>query len=175
MKRTHTGANAGYLLQHLSVRTALERAIDGSTAVNFDLVPGPGRHLVRYSGRYFLVERQREHQTVAMSSGEPWEKVLLTSVGRDVSVFDALLEEARRMNEKEAEDATVVYTCWGTEWRPFGHPRRKRRLDTIVLDDGIQEDIVDDLREWRASAPWYHARGIPYRRGYLLHGPPGES
>jgi len=25
------------------------------------------------------------------------------------------------------------------------------------------------------NAPWYHERGIPYRRGYLLHGPPGSG
>jgi SpoVK/Ycf46/Vps4 family AAA+-type ATPase len=28
---------------------------------------------------------------------------------------------------------------------------------------------------FRKSARWYHDRGIPYRRGYLLHGPPGTG
>ena len=161
--------------QHLSVTTAVERAIDGSSHLTFDLVPGPGKHLVTYGGRLFLVERQREHQSFAMNTGEPWEKVLLTSFGRDVSVFDNLLEEARSMNNKQEEGATVIYTCWGTEWRPFGHPRRKRPLDSVVLDDGVKESIVADLEEWRSSAGWYHDRGIPYRRGYLLHGPPGSG
>jgi len=165
----------GRRTQHLSVSTTLERALDGSSKMSFDLVPGPGRHLVRYGGRFFMVERQREHQTFAMNSGEPWEKVVLTSFGRDVSVFDELLEEARSINMKQEEGATVVYTCWGTEWRPFGHPRRKRRLDSVILDDGIKENIVNDLDEWRHSAPWYHTRGIPYRRGYLLHGTPGSG
>ena len=110
-----------------------------------------------------------------MNSGEPWEKVVLSSFGRDVTVFDALLEEAKDINTKQEEGSTVIYTCWGTEWRPFGHPRRKRRLDSVVLDDGIMEHIVTDLDEWRSSAAWYHDRGIPYRRGYLLHGPPGTA
>ena len=152
----------GRRTQHLSVTTAVERAIDGSSSLTFDLVPGPGRHLVRYGGRFFMVERQREHQSFAMNTGEPWEKVLLTSFGRDVSVFDDLLEEARSMNMKQEEGATVIYTCWGTEWRPFGHPRRKRPLDSVVLDDGVKEAIVSDLEEWRASATWYHD-SIPYQ------------
>lgn len=42
-----------------------------------------------------------------------------------------------------------------------------------MLADRIAERLVSDLEEWRASASWYAARGIPYRRGYLLHGPPG--
>ena len=100
---------------------------------------------------------------------------MLSSFGRDVTVFDALLEEAKDINTKQEEGSTVIYTCWGTEWRPFGHPRRKRRLDSVVLDDGIMENIVTDLDEWRSSAAWYHDRGIPYRRGYLLHGPPGTA
>ncbi len=34
---------------------------------------------------------------------------------------------------------------------------------------------LDDLRDFYRSEAWYAARGIPYRRGYLLHGPPGTG
>ena len=53
--------------------------------------------------------------------------------------------------------------------------KTKRPLSSVVLADGLSESIVDDLREWKASSTWYHDRGIPYRRGYLLHGPPGSG
>ena len=39
--------------------------------------------------------------------------------------------------------------------------------------DGVAESILADVRRFLSSAPWYLSRGIPYRRGYLLHGPPG--
>ena len=45
----------------------------------------------------------------------------------------------------------------------------------MVLGDGVSERILDDLGEWRGSKEWYRQRGIPYRRGYLLHGPPGSG
>lgn len=32
-----------------------------------------------------------------------------------------------------------------------------------------------DISMFRSSASWYHDRGVPYRRGYLLHGPPGTG
>merc|ERR1712029_1121609 len=35
------------------------------------------------------------------------------------------------------------------------------------------ETIVDDVKDFIDSVNWYRDRGIPYRRGYLLHGPPG--
>lgn len=36
------------------------------------------------------------------------------------------------------------------------------------------EAILEDCVEFLASEAWYAHHGIPYRRGYLLYGPPGE-
>jgi chaperone BCS1 len=37
------------------------------------------------------------------------------------------------------------------------------------------QSILDDAREFLDSEEWYTLAGIPYRRGYLLHGPPGTG
>ncbi len=37
------------------------------------------------------------------------------------------------------------------------------------------QDLIDDLRVWTVSESWYAERGIPWRRGYLLHGRPGTG
>ena len=44
-----------------------------------------------------------------------------------------------------------------------------------MLDEGIAEHIASDVSEFVGSFSWYAERGIPYRRGYLLHGPPGSG
>ncbi|GAA5839323.1 hypothetical protein JCM5353_000373, partial [Sporobolomyces roseus] len=64
---------------------------------------------------------------------------------------------------------------WGAEWRPFGRPREKRLLESVVLDEGVKERVVDDVKSFMSRGRWYSERGIPYRRGYLLHGPPGSG
>mmetsp|Transcript_24798 Transcript_24798/g.59660 ORF Transcript_24798/g.59660 Transcript_24798/m.59660 type:complete len:496 (+) Transcript_24798:297-1784(+) len=168
-------SNQGRRTQHLSVNTVFRKKTDGSEQMLFDFVPGPGRHMIWYKSRFFAVQRHREAQMLDLNSGTPWEKVTLMSVGRDVSVFEDLLVEAKEKALKAETGKTVIYTNWGTEWRPFGHPRRKRAIDSVILDEGISESILADVYDWRASAPWYHERGIPYRRGYLLHGPPGSG
>ena len=73
------------------------------------------------------------------------------------------------------EGKTTVYTNWGSEWRPFGNPRKHRPLNSVILDQGISDKILQDVIEWKSSNIWYVDRGIPYRRGYLLHGPPGSG
>ena len=37
------------------------------------------------------------------------------------------------------------------------------------------EDIVADARAFLQSQAWYEKKGIPYRRGYLIYGPPGTG
>ena len=160
----------GRSTQHLSVNT-----VSRGEGLGFDLVPGPGRHLITYGNRLFLVDRAREHQTVNMTSGTPWERITLTALGRDPSCFEGLLREARQQALPRDEGTTTIYTSWGTEWRPFGAPRRKRPIESVVLGSGVAESVLSDMNEWTARREWYRQRGIPYRRGYLLHGPPGSG
>lgn len=55
--------------------------------------------------------------------------------------------------------------------------RPSRPMDTVVLDAERKTAVLDDVNEYLdpATAQWYANRGIPYRRGYLFHGPPGTG
>lgn len=77
------------------------------------------------------------------------------------------------MAVEKHEGKTIMYTAVGAEWRQFGYPRQRRPINSVVLDRGISERILKDVQEFIDSPLWYRERGIPYRRGYLLHGPPG--
>lgn len=159
--------------QHLGVETTFLQHDNGSVSTKFDFVPSPGRHLIHYNRHWIQVVREREKTMIDINSGTPWETVTLTAVGRSHKVFDELLEEARTKALKKEEGKTVIYTSLGVEWRPFGRPRRRRPLTSVVLKEGIAQRLVQDVQEFCKSQQWYIDRGIPYRRGYLLHGPPG--
>lgn len=161
--------------RHLSVETNFIQHDNGAVSTNFSLVPGPGKHLIKYNGAYMLVNRERSGKLLDMTSGTPFETVTLTTLYLDRHLFSSLLAEAKKMALKAQEGKTVLFTSWGPEWRPFGQPRRKRVLASVILDKGVSDMIVDDVRDFLASGPWYHERGIPYRRGYLLYGPPGSG
>jgi chaperone BCS1 len=88
----------------------------------------------------------------------------------------SLFSEARTLALKFSEGKTRMLTPWGsTDWKNFGEPKRKRPIDSVVLEEGLKERILDDIRGFISSRTWYLDRGIPYRRGYLLHGPPGTG
>lgn len=161
--------------RHLSVETNYIQHNNGAITTKFSLVPGPGKHLIRYKGAFMLVNRERSGKLIDMTNGAPFETVRLTTLYSDRNLFSDLLTEAKTLALKVREGKTVLYTSWGPEWRPFGNPRAKRLLGSVILDEGLDRLILDDVKDFLNSSEWYHNRGIPYRRGYLLYGPPGSG
>lgn len=66
---------------------------------------------------------------------------------------------ARDLALQQEEGKTVMYTAVGSEWRSFGYPRRRRPLDSVVLEQGLAERIVRDIREFIDNPKWYIDRG----------------
>ena len=89
-------------------------------------------------------------------------------------MFLEILEEARAEAEKDLDGKTVMYTCPHGDWRQFGQPKAKRDIKSVILKEGLSEKILSDITNFLDSSQWYKDRGIPYRRGYLFHGPPGN-
>ena len=109
----------------------------------YDFQPSVGTHFIKFKGIWIKVERTRENRL-----SEPWETVQLTTLGRQRKLFSDILDDAREMVLDEFAGKTVMYTCIGTEWRPFGHPRQQRPLDSVVLAENLSEEIVKDVKEF---------------------------
>ncbi|VDD76329.1 unnamed protein product [Mesocestoides corti] len=159
--------------QHLSVETSVVRTETGRIKAAFDFIPSTGVHYIFHQGRILRVERVRSQSTLQGASIAPFESVTLTTVGFDTRIFLDILEDARCAAIAKDEGWTVIYKAVGPEWRQFGYPRPRRALNSVVLKEGLAESITSDVQEFIDSQKWYSVRGIPYRRGYLLYGPPG--
>lgn len=146
-------------VQHLAVETSYKQHDNGSITTTFGLVPGPGIHYFRWRGAWMKVERQRDGKMMDLSTGSPWETITVTTLSRDRHVFTQLLQEAQEMALKKQEGKTVIYTSYGPEWRPFGMPRKRRSLDSVVLDKGVKERIVADVKAFIGNGKWYNDRG----------------
>lgn len=91
---------------------------------------------------------------------------------KDNSILKELLQEALAAAIKKEDDDTInIYTitwCW-----ELAMTKKARRKDSVILDMNDMEVLLDDARKFLNSGKWYFEMGIPYRRGYLLYGPPG--
>ncbi|KAF2712219.1 hypothetical protein K504DRAFT_531349 [Pleomassaria siparia CBS 279.74] len=161
-------------LHHLQARTS-QPSNGPSHAAHFAFVPGPGKHVLRYGGSLVWVDRQRE-KSISVGDAEPFETITLTTLYTDRGVFERIFAEAHSMYQQLQEGKTIIYNAsMGFDWKQFGEPKRKRPLDSVVLERGVKERITEDVQAFLAARTWYLDRGIPYRRGYLLYGPPGTG
>ncbi|XP_014206737.1 mitochondrial chaperone BCS1 [Copidosoma floridanum] len=159
--------------QHLAVSTSFLQSDTGYVTTKYEFIPSIGTHFFRFRNNWIKVERTREQQMHDVNLGMPFESVHLTALGKNKEMYFEILDEARQMALAEHKGKTIMYTAMGHEWRQFGHPKKQRPLDSVILDDDISDKIVNDCEEFIKNVKWYSDRGIPYRRGYLLHGPPG--
>ena len=95
-----------------------------------------------------------------MAVGVPWETVTLTTLSRDRHLFPVLLAEARHNALKGQEGRLVINTAWGTSWKPFGKPRPKRPLGSVVLREGVAERVTSDVKTFLQRRRWYADRGM---------------
>ena len=52
--------------------------------------------------------------------------------------------------------------------------RMTSAVEKLALDETSLE-LVDEAKRWRETEDWHRERGLPWRRGYLLHGQPGTG
>lgn len=135
------------------------------------LKPGEGLHIVRRFGTRFLVWSNLEDNGFAGKI----HTVTIRCYGRDPAPLERLVEDARTLAKRReaGKNVTFVNDTWG-EWKHvrLGEPRP---LETVILRGGVLEEIAQDLETFLESRELYRARGVPYRRGYLLEGPPGNG
>ena len=62
------------------------------------------------------------------------------------------------------------YNAWSLSARV-----RPRPLSSVILDGDQGQRLLGDMRRFLGGEAWYAETGVPYRRGYLLHGPPGNG
>ncbi|CAD5229164.1 unnamed protein product [Bursaphelenchus okinawaensis] len=159
----------------ISASSVISQTESGKVSSSFYLLPGYGTHYFSYDYRFIQVERSREkHQIQKNGVRTALETVTLTTFGSPLIWKDFLHKATVEALEKE-ETGTVVYNAIGPEWHRMGNPRRKRPIESVILAEGIVDNIIKDIEEFIDSSEWYISRGIPYRRGYLFYGPPGTG
>ncbi|GET92231.1 hypothetical protein, conserved [Leishmania tarentolae] len=131
------------------------------------------RHYFFYEGRPLTLTRRRRDNVSPGYSDDIFETLEFTTIGTSATVLQSIVKEAQQFAEQEDSDHTVVYMNGGSSWTRQSRPRSRRAIQSVVLPEGMSEFILADVKKFLSSSSFYKQLGVPYRRGYLLHGPPG--
>ena len=121
-----------------------------------------GFDFFKFKNRIFVVTSTSQDLTIWTLglSPQPIKDVL-------VSIVDAAKAAIQR--------TTQIWTPRsGFGWDVISE-RSVRPLDSVYLPLGVKEMLKKDVAEYLSqdTRTFYHQRGVPLRRGYLLYGPPG--
>ncbi|KAJ2982748.1 hypothetical protein NUW58_g6376 [Xylaria curta] len=144
--------------------------------------PSFGSHYFWYRGHMLLFRRTANREQNSFMVVSEREEISIACFGRNPSILKELLLEAREKYNEKDEHKTQIYR--GTTKAASTEPswqrcmsRASRPFSTVILNEKTKKELVDDVTDYLnpATQRWYANRGIPYRRGYLLHGPPGTG
>ncbi|KAI8889454.1 P-loop containing nucleoside triphosphate hydrolase protein [Backusella circina FSU 941] len=144
-----------------------------------------------YKGYKIFISRSEEELSGQMAInrlrfGHPGEATTETIVikmrSRDLQKLRSFIQEWIDEYYEIRKNKLVIYKCkfqnygWDDDnyWQEHSY-KQKRHFSSVVLKKGDQERILRDIITFKESKDWYDARGIPYRRGYLLWGEPGTG
>ena len=156
-----------------------------------------------HNGTYFRINRKKESymNTTGWSAMKDLEEIRLSCFGRSIGMHSKvlfyrskklilvigplkhLLADAKTAYYLDTRQKTTIYRPRAKEQRREGNlwqqvaRRPVRPMRTVVLDSKEKHEILADINEYLhpATPRWYASRGIPLRRGYLFHGPPGTG
>lgn len=140
----------------------------------FYLFPARGSHFFWHGFRPVFVHRYKEDVKADLDSGAIPERIMLRTLGRSQAPLRKIMEEARQLSTEEQKSVTPIYIADGVYWERLGS-QSPRKASSVILRDGVMEGILNDLGAFAKSSETYATRGIPYRRGYLFFGSPGNG
>ena len=136
-----------------------------------------------HKGRFFRFSRTvKSHQSIWSDGDE--DELVLYCIGRSTEPIKQLLQDIKLWTIREQVAKTSIRHATSRNFRGSSsmtwsarNPRPSRPISTVILDEKQKAAVIDDMNEFLdpRSPAWYASRGIPYRRGYLFHGPPGTG
>eukprot|EP01060_Flectonema_neradi_P002163 TRINITY_DN11311_c0_g1_i1.p1 TRINITY_DN11311_c0_g1~~TRINITY_DN11311_c0_g1_i1.p1 ORF type:complete len:417 (+),score=51.95 TRINITY_DN11311_c0_g1_i1:64-1314(+) len=159
-----------YLHKSIMTSNLIVHAND-SVSAKMRYVPSPGTHFFIHGSRFYWVKRSRQIEKT--HGTDVLETVQIGTLGSSWQAIDDILQQASNEASILDEHQTVIYTTTGSKWVRFQDPRTKKPLQSVVLPADKKPRILRDISRFLSDRSWYEGMGIPYRRGYLLYGPPG--
>ncbi len=137
-------------------------------------VPAPGNYLSIHKKWPILIRVVREDIKQGNLSIGYRHRTTVATILRGREFLESVVNEAHDVYQQmHNEEVEIHYPRWGS-WR-IAQRTPPRPFDSIFLDGDMKERLVADIQKFLSSSDWYHDKGIPWKRGYLLHGGPGNG
>ena len=151
------------------------RRVDLGTTMRTErvaLIPAPGTNWFWYSRRPFLVYYYRSEGTRERAARRI-ESLTFRTLGRKQTFLQDFVDDVVACHVKRLGVQSPLFAYNGGWDLVEGYA--PRLLDSVILQPGEKEHLVQDIESFRRSKQRYACLGVPYHRRYLFYGPPGTG
>lgn len=149
--------------------------VEIKSKIDFNLSPSVGNALITYKGKKCLVRVSRREQQMGSFSLGYLDSISITIMGSNRQILTDLLNDAYQFYNKDTLNHIQVFCNRNYSGWNLINALPKRSKDTLFYDDSIIDNVENDVEKFLNNRQWYLDRGIPYHRGYLFYGEPGNG
>ncbi len=140
----------------------------GNTYGYDGVAPGFGTFWFIWKARLVIVYR---HRTKEGTYEQPLDTLYLRIFFPFSKTVEHLLNDIKDVGKKDTNKIKIY--VWRTDyWSDFTNIM-PRPMSSIYLPEEQKARILKDAQDFFQDKLWYQEKGVPYKRGYLLYGPPG--
>jgi mitochondrial chaperone BCS1 len=155
---------------------------DQRTVNTFEFRPDSDHaiHRFNFDGHVIYMTRKKSSEPIPLTGRDvPFtpESLTLSVWGPNTMVIQKLFQislesDAKGRHGNSLRIFTQSNSSWLIGWE-LALVKNRRMKDSVILDDNDMDFLLKDAKKFLNRSQWYANMGIPYRRGYLLYGPPG--
>ena len=138
---------------------------------NWTLGPGYGGAVFLFEGRPVVAGLEKEE-----SVGMGFRMTLtLRFLGPGVGRVERFVERVHQFGDLSRRGVHV--RAWVDEgyWTTVVENKPRRALGTVHLPSGVKRELVERVERFYSGEQWYRERGLDWRMGVMLGGPPGTG
>src|SRR5215475_3129093 len=152
-------------IRHLDLDTTMRNE-------RISMIPAPGMHWFWYGGKPFQVWFSR-YEGSQQYATKRTESFTFRTIGRNRLFLQRFVDDVVNCHLKRLGIQSYLYV-YNDGW-DYIEGYSPRLLDSVVLEPGEKEHLIEDIARFRKSKQRYQHLGVPYHRGYLFYGSPGTG
>lgn len=152
----------------------------GIDSPNREIIESPdeGSHFFFWRGRPVILQKTSQDLTHFSThfdgQNSVVEEIRLMTVFGNKGVVESIIAETKQILKDKPRNAHVYNLDPHGYWHQSSS-KPSRPISSVILNNNLQYQILQDAKSFFNNKDWYIECGIPYRRGYLFYGPPGNG
>lgn len=130
--------------------------------------------IIKYKDKRIFIKCEKKEKLLDKLSVGYSSLITLSCFGKKDILSDLINFCYQRFYE-ENKNYIPLYNYANNCWWKKSRSRVIRDRKSLFFDDQLIEKLEVDLHKFLLSSERYHNLGIPWRRGYLYYGPPGNG